>query len=419
MKVERKRCGESIPFCLGKSLPGYRLQPYDFDFIVGCTKGTLPNDISYLRHVEASSAGGKQPGFNSMSAENKKTSIFITSPLELEHVARIGAVAPAAVEVLYEPDLLPPTRYVADHKGVEGFSRTADQEHRWRACLARANVLWDFPVPGPDQDQGLSLAPNVRWVQTTSSGVGQLVKDLGLQDSDVIVTTARGVHAGPLAEFVFMALLTYYRDLVHLNAEKGRKHWERYCGDGLEGKKLAVIGAGQVGRRVLAMARAFNMHTAFMGRPGGISNPEEVGADEYFPRDRLHALLGTSDAIVLSTPHTPDTEGMMDAAAIAAMKPGAVVINIARGAVLDETALTSALESGHLGFAALDVFATEPLPADSRLWSLPNVLISPHSASTVAQENALITGIFCRNLELFLEGRDNEMENLLDKARMY
>lgn len=354
-----------------------------------------------------------------MSDEIEKLNIFITSPLELEHVERIRAVAPNAVDVIYEPDLLPPTRYVADHKGIEGFKRTEDQERRWRARLARANVLWDFPVPGVDQEHGLSLASNVRWVQTTSSGVGQLVKDLGLQGSDVIVTTARGVHAGPLAEFVFMALLIHYRDFGHLSAEKDRKHWARYCGDGLEDKTLAVIGAGQVGRRVLATARAFNMRTAFMGRPGGTTDPDEVGADEYYPRDQLHALLGSSDAIVLSTPHTPDTAGMIDAAAIAAMKPGAVLINIARGAVVDEAALTSALESGHLGFAALDVFAVEPLPSESRLWKLPNVLISPHSASTVAGENALITGIFCRNLRRYLDGHINDMENVLDKTRMY
>ncbi|MET0527322.1 MAG: hypothetical protein ABW003_03085, partial [Microvirga sp.] len=125
--------------------------------------------------------------------------VFITSPLESEHVERIREAAPAGVEVLYEPDLLPQTRYVADHKGRDDFVRTPSQDRRWREALSQATILWDFPS-GPGAARGLSLAPNVRWVQTTSSGVGQAVAGMGLADSDVIITTARGVHADALAE---------------------------------------------------------------------------------------------------------------------------------------------------------------------------------------------------------------------------
>ena len=354
-----------------------------------------------------------------MGAPSDKLTIFITSPLEPEYVERIRAVAPDRVEVICEPDLLPPIRYNADHKGVEGFQRSPAQEQQWRQHLADADILWDFPVASIDGPDGLRVAPNVRWVQTTSSGVGQLIKDLGLQGSEILVTTARGVHAGPLAEFVFMALLNHYRNLPHLQAEKDNRHWARYCGDGLEGKTLAVIGAGRVGRRVLEMGRAFGMRTVFLGRAGGTASAEDVGADEMYPPDEMHALLAASDAVVLSTPHTPETENMIDSAAIAAMKRGSMLVNIARGAVVDESALVSALEAGQVGFAALDVFAVEPLPDDSRLWDLPNVMISPHSASTVARENELITDIFCRNLELYLQGRFSEMENVIDKTRMY
>ena len=151
-----------------------------------------------------------------MEINTDKLIIFITSPLEATHVEHIRLVAPDRTQVIYEPDLLPPTRYIADHKGVEGFQRSDAQEQRWRHSLAQANILWDFPSISAGHADGLSMAPNVRWVQTTSSGVGQLIKDLGLQDSDILVTTARGVHAGPLAEFVFMALLVHYRNLNHL-----------------------------------------------------------------------------------------------------------------------------------------------------------------------------------------------------------
>ena len=353
-----------------------------------------------------------------MSSSTAKLNVFITSPLEVEYVDRIRAVAPAQVEVVYAADLLPPTRYIADHKGVEDFRRNPGQQKRWEQHLAEAEVLWDFPADVPGQALGLGGAPKVRWVQTTSSGVGQLVKDLGLQGSDVLVTTARGVHAAPLTEFVALALLIHYRDLAHLSSEKEHQHWARYCGDGLEGKTLAVIGAGQVGRRVLAMGRNFGMRTVYLGSPGGTSHAEVIGA-EFYNSDALYDMLAISDAVVLSTPHTTETEKMIDAKAFRAMKPGGVFVNVARGAVVDEPALIEALVTGQVGFAALDVFAVEPLPPESRLWNLPNVLISPHSASTVERENALITDIFCRNLERYLAGRFNEMENILDKARLY
>jgi phosphoglycerate dehydrogenase-like enzyme len=130
-------------------------------------------------------------------------------------------------------------------------------------------------------------------------------------------------------------------------------------------------------------------------------------------------VLARADAVVVTVPHTPATENLIDRAALAAMRPGAALVNIARGVVIDENALVDALRSGHVGFAALDVAQVEPLPASSPLWDLPNVLISPHSASTVTAENANITGIFCHNLRCWLDGRRSEMRNVLDAARMY
>jgi phosphoglycerate dehydrogenase-like enzyme len=345
--------------------------------------------------------------------------IFISSPLEPDHVARISAVAPNTFNVIYDPDVLPPIRYRADHKGLEGFRRSDVQDRTWRQHLARADILWDFPILVLGEENCLALAPNLKWIQTTSSGVGQQVKNLGLQNSNVLVTTARGVHAGPLAEFVFMGLLSHYKALPFLETEKHHRHWARYCGDGLEGKTLAVIGAGIVGQRVLKMARAFGMRTVFLNRQNGAKTASELGVDQAYGHGELLTMLAEADTLVLSMPHTPDTENMIDANALAAMKPGSTIVNVARGAVVDEPALIEALKSGHIGFAALDVFAVEPLPADSPLWDLPNVIISPHSASTVDQENKRITDIFCGNLKCYAEGRFNDMKNILDKSKMY
>ena len=342
--------------------------------------------------------------------------IFITTPLEAEHVARIRAVAPDRVEVIADADLWPPQRYVADHKGIDGFARSAEQELRWRKYLAQADVLFDLP---PDGKAAIALAPKVKWVQTTSSGVGQMIKNYGLQHSEILITTARGVHAGPLAEFVFTALLHHIKGLTRLREEQRLHRWERYCGDELDGKTLAVIGAGQVGSRVAAIGRAFGMRVIAGVRHASPERAATMGVDAVFAPDRLHAMLAEADAVVLIAPHTPETERMIDAKAFAAMKTGVTFINIGRGQTVEEPALIAALRSGKVAFAGLDVCAIEPLPAASPLWDMPNVLISPHSASTVGRENERIVEIFCHNLAHYLDGRRDAMRNVLDKLRMY
>jgi phosphoglycerate dehydrogenase-like enzyme len=130
-------------------------------------------------------------------------------------------------------------------------------------------------------------------------------------------------------------------------------------------------------------------------------------------------MLREADALALTIPHTPETEGMIDAAALKALKPGSTFINIGRGQVVDEAALIEALRSGHIGFAALDVFTVEPLPASSPLWDMPNVLISPHSASAMPTENERLVELFSHNLRCYLDGRLSEMRNILDKKRLY
>ena len=348
-----------------------------------------------------------------------KCVVFIATPLEPIHVDRVRSVAPDRVEVVYEPDWLPPTRYVADHKGVDGFTLTAEQDVKWREQLARAEVLFDFPPSALDGTRGLEIARQLKWIQTTSSGVGQAIKRFGLRDSDILITTARGVHAGPLTEFVFLSLLSYVKRLAHLQSEQRAKRWERFCGDELEGKTLAVVGMGGVGRRVAATARCFGMRVLAISRPGSSKTTEELGVDVLYPPEDLHRMLAETDALVLSVPHTSETENMIDGQALAALRPGALFVNVARGQVVDETALTEALRTGRIAFAGLDVFATEPLPSDSPLWELDNVLVSPHSSSTATGENRRITDIFCHNLSLYLDGRLDEMRNVFDKTRLY
>ncbi len=345
--------------------------------------------------------------------------VFITSPLEAEHAARIESAAGDRATLVYDPDVLPPIRHRSDHTGIDGFRRTPAQEMRWRGHLARATILWDFPPGLPADGGGLALAPHARWVQTTSSGVGGLVHSLGLADSDLIVTTARGVHADALAEFVMMCLLAHAKDLPRLTRDQRAHRWESYCCHELVGATLLVVGAGLVGAQVGKVARAFGMRVLALVNRKHPARVAQLDADAIYEPAELHQALGRADYVVLAMPHTPQTDRMIDARAFAAMKPGVVLINIARGQVVDEDAMIANLRSGHIAFAGLDVATVEPLPDSSPLWDLPNVLISPHSAGTAPTENGKIVDIFCRNLDAFLSGRPNEMINVLDKQRRY
>jgi phosphoglycerate dehydrogenase-like enzyme len=343
--------------------------------------------------------------------------IGITSPLEPEFVEQIRAAAPGRIEVRYKPDLLPPTRYVADHTGPADWTRTPEQQVRWEAMLTDCEILWD--VPYKEKKPVLELIPNLRWIQTTSAGVGQLIKRLELDETDVIVTTASGIHARPLAEFVFAVLLSWVKEFPRLREDQAAHRWERYCAGELDGRTITVVGPGRIGREIGRLARAFDMHTIAIGSHASDDRAAALGFDEAYDRSGLHAALGRSDFVVLSTPHTADTENLIDAAAIAAMKPGIVLVNIARGLVIDEDAMIAALRSGHIAYAGLDVFRTEPLPANSPLWDMPNVLVAPHSASTAWNENQRLVDIFTRNIPLYLDGRYDEMSPLLDKRRGY
>jgi phosphoglycerate dehydrogenase-like enzyme len=341
---------------------------------------------------------------------------MITSPLEPDHAARIAGAFPDRVEVIYRPDLMPATRYVGDH-GDPNWRRAPAQARDWHTLLEKAEILLDFPEH--ERRPLLELAPRLRWVQTTSAGVGQLVKRLGLQDSDLIVTTTSGIHAQPLAEFVFAALLFHSKELGRLQREQQARQWHRFCGIELAGRTMAIIGPGRIGREIARIARAFRMRVVAMGRDGDPARAAALGVDRLYGRDELATMLGEADCLVVCAPHTPETDNLLGAAEFAALKPGGVFINIGRGPLVDEDALQRALRDGRIAFAALDVFREEPLPPTSPFWGMPNVLINPHSASTVDTENGKIVDIFTRNLGHYLAGQFDQMAPRLDKRRLY
>lgn len=343
------------------------------------------------------------------------TTVLIASYLEPEHVARIRA-ADDRLEVIYEPDLLRPPRYAADHTGGP-LERTPAQEARWRALLARAEVLFDFDHTHVDDLP--ELAPKLRWVQATSAGIGQFVRRTGYAERmpGVVFTTASGVHARPLADFCLMAMLAFVKGLPRMQADQRVRRWERYAGGELEGRTLGIVGAGKIGAEVARVARFFGMRVLGTKRRVEGADLAALNLDGLYPPERLPELLAQAEFLVLVVPHTDATAGMIGAAELAQLPPGAVLINIGRGALVDEPALIAALRGGRLAGAALDVFASEPLPADSPLWDMPNVIVSPHSASTSDRENGRITDLFCDNLRRYLAGQ--ELRNVLDTQALY
>jgi glyoxylate/hydroxypyruvate reductase A len=338
--------------------------------------------------------------------------VVITSPLEHELVAAIRATD-ERLDVVFEPELLAEAPYASAHP-----LPTLDEDgarERWEALLDETEILFDF---GPlELAPTLASRPRLRWIQATSAGVGGLAARVGLTSSHVAVTTASGVHARPLAEFALLAMLMFGKDALRLGREQREHRWERYAGEELAGKTVCVVGLGQIGREVARLARAFDARTVGTVRELGSRRPEDLHVERLEPTEGLDDLLTEADVLVLAAPHTPLTHRLIDARRLALLKPGAILVNIARGDVVDQSALIEALRSGHLRGAALDVFEQEPLPRDSPLWDLPNVFVSPHSASTVAKENERIVDLFCENIRRYLDGRP--LLNLLDKELLY
>jgi phosphoglycerate dehydrogenase-like enzyme len=348
-----------------------------------------------------------------------RTQVLIASPLEAELAARIQAADPRA-EVLFEPDLLPPARYPGDHRGDPSFARDAEGEARWRALLDRAEVLFGVPE---DSTEGLAEVvnglPRLRWVHATSAGAGEQVRKAGLSPEAlkrVVITTSSGVHAVPLAEFAILGLLAMAKELPRLIEDQRARAWPevRRPVRELSGQTLFLLGLGEIGREVARLGKALGMRTVGFRRTEG---PPPEWVDEVHGPQRLAELAGQADAMVVSLPMTEQTAGLVDRATIERLPASCIFVNIGRGGVVDEPALIDALRDRRIAGAVLDVFATEPLPADSPLWTLPNVLVTPHAAALSARENERIAELFADNLRRYLDGRP--LRNIVEPGLYY
>ena len=343
------------------------------------------------------------------------TTVVIASFFEEEFVRRIREVD-SRLRVLYSEDLVPPPMWPGDHAGPDDWSRSPEGEEEFLAMLSEAEVLYDFPR-GHVRDL-VQVAPKLRWVQGSMAGAGEVAEKAGLQDTEVVVTTASGVYSGPLAEFVLMAMLQHAKDLERLRRDKADKVWRRGATGTLERKTLCVVGMGSIGRAIAERARPFGMRILGVKRTVREDDAAWEYADALYETDQLRTALGEADFVAVTLPGTPETKHLLDAEAIGSTKPGAYFANVGRGAVVDEAALVEALRDGHLAGAALDVFEVEPLPEESPLWELENVIVSAHTTDVVPELiNAAQTDLFCENLRRYLAGE--ELINVLDKRLLY
>lgn len=291
--------------------------------------------------------------------------------------------------------------------------QTDDEPDALRRAVQDADILLVAPRSVTQVRELLPHARKVRWIHTLGAGVDTIPFDL-LRGTDIIVTNSAGVFADALAEFAVAAMLWFAKDLRRLVRNQEARHWEPFTVERLEGKRVGIVGYGGIGKAVGRRAAALGIEVFALRRRGAIDDPIVTRA---FAPEQLDELLRESDFVVLSTPLTPATRGMIDAVRIAQMKPDAALINVSRGEVVDELALIEALREGKIRGAALDVFETEPLPQESPLWTLDNVLLSPHSADHVVGSHERAMGFFLANLERFRQGEP--LKNIVDKVQYY
>lgn len=255
-------------------------------------------------------------------------------------------------------------------------------------------------------DELVSRAPRLRWVQSLTTGTDQIVALRALPDS-VVVTSTRGMHGPQMSELVFLHMLALARDFPRMQRNQAAATWERWPQPLLWGKTVTIVGVGAIAEALAPRCKAFGMTVA-----GVSSTPREIaGFDRVFTRSELESAVAQADFVVLVVPLAPDTANLIDARVIAAMKPGAYLVNAARGGVLDEDALLAALRERRIAGAGLDVFREQPLPATSPWWHEPRVIVTPliGGMSDIYLQQAF--PIVDANLRLFLAGRLGELHN--------
>ncbi len=335
---------------------------------------------------------------------------------------------PTTVEIVSLIDLTPEQLAGLEHAapGASVHQHTLHPGDDPAPFVRDAEVLLTF---SPDVDP--AQAPRLRWVQVASAGVDRFLNH-PLIRSDVQITTASGIHAAPMVEHIMAMMLAWRRLLPQAWRWQTRHEWPqgraaRYRVAELHGATLGVVGYGSIGRHLARVVQAMGMRVLALRRSEGRSDDGWVepgtgdpGGDipeRFYGPGELTAMLPLCDYVAITLPLTPQTHHLIGARELAAMKPSAFLVNIGRGAIVDEAALIRALQQGTLAGAGLDVFEQEPVPAGSPLYDMENVIMTPHVAGLSARYSERLTQLFAENLARYVAGRP--LLNLVDRQRGY
>ena len=321
--------------------------------------------------------------------------------------------APIGDELLLQISNVSPRIRLSNVYELARAEQSGDFAHKDEldALLAEAEIIYGFRLP----NDVIARAPKLKWVQVMSAGVDRFL-DIEFRQSSVIMTNVSGIHAIPIGEIVFEQMLMFAKQAPLCFRLKQEKQWKRFMPTVLRSKTVGIVGLGNIGREVARLAKAFGMRVVATRRSTKrVTRAQHV--DILLPTEQLPRLLKESDFVVLSLPFTSETNRLIGEKELQTMKPTAYLINIARGNIVEEKALIRALDEHWIAGAGLDVFATEPLPADSRLWEFPNVIFSPHIAGGMEDYNIRATELFCDNLRRYLSGEN--LFNVIDKKKEY
>ena len=301
-----------------------------------------------------------------------------------------------------------------------------------RPCLGEVEVLitnWRWQLTGFDP----ILAPRLRWIQLETASVEALFNQ-PIIATDVTITNVSGIHAIPMAEYVIASIMAFTRHFPELQRLKEQRIWAegearaRVRSAEIRASTLGTLGYGSIGRQVARLGSSLGMRILASKRDPavkidmgwqqpGVGDPEGSIPEEFFGPDRLYDFLSQCDYVVLTAPLTPETEQIIDESALRSMRSHAYLVNVGRGRLIDEPALIRALREGWIAGAGLDVAETEPLPAESPLYDLPNLILTPHVSGLTAMYGERAMAVYIENLRRYLAGES--LINVIDRNRGY
>jgi D-2-hydroxyacid dehydrogenase (NADP+) len=326
--------------------------------------------------------------------------VLVTTPLDEECIRLITTISPKI--------------NLRDVSGFADAEKSGDFSSReqFDAYLAEAEIIYGSDSP----KNVIARAPKLKWIQTTDAGVNDFLDSDIIESSVIVTNTSGGIHAISIAECVLEMMLMFAKKMPLCFQLKQERQWKTFSLTVLHSKTVGIVGLGSIGRQVARLSKVFGMRV-LATRRSTRSATGTRNVDILFSQDQLPQLLSDSDFVVLALPLTPETNNLIGEEELLTMKPTAYLINIGRGNIVDEAALTRALEENWIAGAGLDVFVTEPLPVESRLWELPNVIFSPHVAGEIEDYDLQATRLFADNLRRYLSGK--RLRNVVDKKRGY